>query len=465
MKVTTKLKTGLAFMASIVAFGTPQDARAEVKLAEVDDWTVTTDGRVNAFVSHVWGETRPDGLANLNWVGFNESNALSTVTKDKKLQKTRIRSGYVPSTLAFNFRKPMSESVNLSSRVEVGIQITNVSQSAIADPTWMEPRAVYLDIAADWGSVRGGRDFGLFGRSNLFMNYELGHAYGLGFPCAYNAMFGGACGHVGFGTIWPDFKAQITYTTPAIADALAISVGVFDPRGLPTYEWEQTPLPRVESEAVFNLSFSDGWSVKAWANAMWQNIATTAEIAQLDMMGMPLLDAQGLPVKVRTDLDQDISAFGGGLQANLGSLKLGGAGYTGTGMDAFTIMTFNPIYVSLSTTPDKIEFRPSTAFLLQGSYQLGDSWLSLGYGKTMLERLDTDGDPAAPDSPPLLRTQTGISAGLYHRIDQVVLGLDYFNAHYGFDARYVTNPAGGAPIGEENSQTVHTVNGGVTLEW
>jgi hypothetical protein len=135
-------------------------------------------------------------------------------------------------------------------------------------------------------------------------------------------------------------------------------------------------------------------------------------------------------------------------------------------MDAFSIMTFNPIYVSLAARPEELEFRPSSAFLVQGTYQLGDSWVSLGYGKTMLERLDTDGDPSTPDSPPLLRSQTGISAGLYHRIGQVVLGLDYFNAHYGFDARLVTNPAvPGTTIGEENEQTVHTLNGGVTLEW
>ena len=62
----------------------------------------------------------------------------------------------------------------------------------VANPTWMDPRAVYLDVAGNWGSVRAGRDFGLFSRGNLFMNYELGHAYGLGFPCAYATIFAGS---------------------------------------------------------------------------------------------------------------------------------------------------------------------------------------------------------------------------------------------------------------------------------
>ena len=77
--------------------------------------------------------------------------------------------------------------------------------------------------------MRAGRDFGLFSRGNLFMNYELGHAYGVGFPCAYEKMFGGACGHVGFGTLWPDFHAQLTYSTPWFGDIFQLSAGVFDP--------------------------------------------------------------------------------------------------------------------------------------------------------------------------------------------------------------------------------------------
>jgi hypothetical protein len=67
------------------------------------------------------------------------------------------------------------------------------------------------------------------------------------------------------------------------------------------------------------------------------------------------------------------------------------------------------------------------------------------------------------DAFPLIRSHTGISAGLFHRLGQVVLGLDYFNAHYAFDPRRVGAPEG--PKYVEVSQTVHIVNAGVTLEW
>jgi hypothetical protein len=389
-------------------------------------------------------------------VGFNESNSPGQINADNKLQKTRIRSGYVPSNLAFNFRKQMAPQLKVSSRVEIGFQITNIDPAFVADPTWMEPRAVYLDLAGGWGSVRAGRDISLFPRGNLFMNYEIGHAYGLGFPCAYEKMFGGACGHVGFGTLWPDFRAQITYTTPSIADIMSLSVGIFDPRTVPTYSWDQTPLPRVEGEANANYSWQEGWGIKLWANGMHQRIGTSADID---------VDMDPATPPVRQDFTQDAYGTGGGVQANLGPFKAGFAGYMGQGMDAFVTFTFNPIYIGQggSVANHDRRFRPTRGFLGQASFAFGDTWVMGGFGQAHFDRIDTDIPIETVDAFPLIRSHTGISAGVFHRIDHVVLGLDYFNARYAFDPRVVTTPAG--PTAVEVSQVVHIFNAGVTLEW
>lgn len=440
-----------------VAFGVPNVAQAEIKLAEAGGWSVSTDGRVNAFVSHVWGTNRPKGLESLNWVGFNESNSDGQADSKGKLRKTKIRSGYVPSTLAFTFRKQMTAQLKVTSRVEVGFQITNIDPSFIADPTWMDPRSVYLDLSGSWGSVRAGRDFSIFGRGNLYMNYELGHAYGVGFPCAYEKMFGGACGHVGFGALWPDYRAQISYTTPSLFDVLQISVGAFDPRGLPTYQWDQTPLPRFEGEAVANYSWKEGWGIKAWGNAFHQKIGTSADV---DLDGDPATMGS-----VRQDFSQNAYGVGGGLQGNLGPFKMGASGYAGQGMDAFTVMTFNPIYVGQGSTVKSYQrkFRPTKGFLAEASFKFGDSWVMGGFGQALLDRVDTDIPIDTPDAFPLIRSQTGISAGFFHRIEHVVLGLDYFNARYKFDPARVTSAV--PAVYNTVKQTVHTVNAGVTLEW
>jgi hypothetical protein len=456
MLLSTKQAGALALAALILAW--PSTSKAEFKLAEVDGWSMSVDGRVNAFVSHVWGDNRPDGLQNLNWVGFNESNSSGQADAEGKLRKTKIRSGYVPTTLGFNFRKNVSENFRLSSRVEIGIQITNIDPAFIADPTWMEPRAAYLDLAGSWGSVRAGRDLSLFPRQNLFMNYELGHAYGLGFPCAYERMFGGACGHVGFGVLWPDFRSQITYATPNFGDVFQVSMGVFDPRTIPTYSWDQTPLPRFEGEAVANYSFSEGWGVKAWGNGFWQRIGTSADITDPTTM-----------ITTRQDFSQNAYGTGGGLQANLGPFKAGFSGYAGQGMDAFVVFTFNPIYIGQGSSVPNHErrFRPTRGFLAEASVTIGNTWFMGGFGKAFFDRIATDIPIDTLDAFPLIRSHTGISTGIFHRIDQVVLGLDYFNARYAFDPRFV-DPDDAGPLGPsfvEVSQTVQIVNAGVTLEW
>lgn len=434
----------------------PSVAQAEVKIAESDGWALSTDGRVNAFVSHVYGDPRPAGLTGLPWVGFNESNSGGQVNADDKLQRTRVRSGYVPSTLAVNLRKQMWPNLKVAARVELGFQITNEAPSDIADPTWMQPRSVYLDLSGTWGSVRAGRDISLFGRGNLFMNYELGHAYGLGFPCAYEKIFGGACGHVGFGVLWPDFRAQISYTTPSIADILSISLGVFDPRTIPTYSWDQTPLPRFEGEVNANYSWREGWGVKAFANGFHQRIGTSADIDTDNNMATPA---------VRQDFTQDAYGVGGGVVAALGPVKVGGSGYMGKGFDGFSVFSFNPIYLGQSAAVKAHErrFRPSKGFLAEASLTLGDTWFMAGFGQARLDRIPTDTPITELGAFPLIRTQTGISAGVFHRLGQVVLGLDYFNANYGFDPNRIAS--GTARDYDQVSQVVHIINAGVTLEW
>lgn len=434
-------------------------ASAEVNLGEAAGWSVSVDGRVNAFVSHVWGDNRPPGLDNLNWVGFNESNSPGQADSENNLRKTRIRSGYVPSTLGFNFRRTASEEFKLAARAEIGIQITTIDPAFIADPTWMEPRSVYLDLSGSWGSVRAGRDLSIFPRQNLFMNYELGHAYGIGFPCAYERMFGGACGHVGFGTLWPDFRANIAYSTPKFGDVLQLTAALFDPRTVPTYNWDQTPLPRFEGEAVASYSWQSGWALKAWGNGFWQTIGTSVDIADPATMTV-----------TRQDFTQDAYGVGGGLQTNLGPLKAGFSGYTGKGMDAFMTFTFNPIAVGQGSLANRSErrFRKTSGFLAEASFTIGNTWVMGGFGKALLDRDATDPPIETLEAPPLIRSQTGISAGLFHRIDQVVLGLDYFNASYEFDARFTdpdmsTGPL--PPVYVDSKQTVHIVNAGATLEW
>jgi hypothetical protein len=140
-------------------------------------------------------------------------------------------------------------------------------------------------------------------------------------------------------------------------------------------------------------------------------------------------------------------------------------------MDGFVTFTFNPVFMTITSDPlvpnHERKFRPTRGFLAEASLTFGNTWVMGGFGQAMFDRLDNDNPIDTLNAAPLLRTQTGISTGVFHRVDQVVFGLDYFNARYGFDARlYDPNPSDTVPpTYVDSSQVVHTVNGGATLEW
>jgi hypothetical protein len=186
---------------------------------------------------------------------------------------------------------------------------------------------------------------------------------------------------------------------------------------------------------------------------MWQQIGTTADA-----------DGSATTTNDRTNYTQQAYGLGGGLQAALGPVKVGGAGYMGQGMDAFVTFPFNPIFVSqgATTPPHERKLRPTKGYLAHASVTFGDTWVMGGFGQALLDRMGTDRPISDPTAHPLPRSQTGISGGLFHRIEQVVLGLDYFNARYGFDP-VATTPTGPPYI--DVKQVIHIFNAGVTLEW
>lgn len=189
-------------------------------------------------------------------------------------------------------------------------------------------------------------------------------------------------------------------------------------------------------------------------------------------MGVDRTDPMTMEV-TREDLRFDAYGAGGGLQGYLGPVKVGASGYAGKGMDGFLFLSFNPIIVGQASedaagnplNSDDRRFRPTRGFLVEGSVTFGDTWVMGGYGKASFDRVATDFPLDRVDALPLLRSQTGISAGVFHRIDNVVVGLDYFRAHYGFDPQLASQDDGSPPRYVDIEQTVNIVNGGVTLEW
>src|SRR4051794_18070541 len=99
MRSTMNRKAATAVVLAALTWQAP--AWCEIKLGEGAGWTVSTDGRVNAFISVARGTGIPDSQP------LEVPGAVDKDTKDsnEKLRSTRIRNGFLASILGFTLDK------------------------------------------------------------------------------------------------------------------------------------------------------------------------------------------------------------------------------------------------------------------------------------------------------------------------------------------------------------------------
>ncbi len=387
-----------ASLAATAVLATPNAARAELpspeplSLAKVKGWDVSLDGRMSAFVSFAHGDAQPPGYP--TWQGFYDYP-----TADKKITDTRLRSGFVSNVLGWTLHKQVNPDYALTGRFAIWGNISQKRDKTLVPD--VDLREVYLKVDGPWGSVLAGRNLGLFGRGGISLDYDIEHGYGLGSPCMTinrEPSQGpvGACGHVGFGILFPAFNAQITYATPEFGGFQA-SVGIFDPATVQERGYLRTPLPRVEGE----LSFKVPKYFHAEVSGSWQRIG------QADQLTL------------------NVASYGvaGSAGVNLGPVQLGAAGFAGQGLGVWVAMENYPVF-----SDDKFILRHQKGFLGMAALNFGHTKIAAGVGETLISR--TVNDPAVFTSLNFPAKQLGISAGIYQGVlENLVLGLDFFNAN------------------------------------
>lgn len=418
----------VALIGSIAALLVPRDARAELpapeplSLGKVKGWEISLDGRLSAFLSFSRGEPQPPTTA--LWQGY-----LDKPDADGNITASRIRSGFVSNFLGFTVRKEVGAH-QLSGRFAIWGNISQ-TRDKTASPD-VDLREVYLKIDGPWGGVLAGRNIGLFGRGGINLNYDVEHAFGIGSPCmivsrepAHGPV--AACGHVGFGILFPAFNAQLSYNTPELA-GFQLTVGLFDPAVNQQRSYERAPLPRVEGE----LTFKAPKYFHAEVSGTWQRIGSND-----------------------TSLNLNVDSAGAAASAGVtvGPLQVGAAGFIGQGLGIWAAMEDYPVF-----TDDKFVLRHQKGWLGMAALTFDQTKIAGGIGETIISRTATDPTmPFTQQNFPV--SQLGISAGVYQGVlENVVLGLDYFRASHRWNDAYDAEMKVFTP-----KQTVHFVNVGATL--
>jgi hypothetical protein len=355
-----------------LAVGAAGAAEAQLTMQMSNGWAFTFSGNVNAFA--IYESTSesggtigaPGGLIGIGGKGFS------------------VRTGLLPAFAVFD-AKGKEGSTDLGVHFGFAPQINcgtgGPGLTALAHDCFgaqIDMRQVYLTVGGTWGQILAGREIGLFNRQNILTDQTL---FGIGATGGINGG-GTTLGRIGFGYIYPNFVAQMTYSTPAGRPG-QLSIGLFQPAGLgggAGSAYNQTQVPRVEAEGTYKTG-----DVMVWANGTAQNAKDPA-----------------------ADVSKTAVGAGGGVRFGRSQFSLTGSGYWGKGIG--TTLQFNGTGGPGVAVGTDGELRTSYGFIGQITFTPASSKVTVAgsYGSSYLKA--TDGE--AVD----FKTEnTLISGGIYYQ--------------------------------------------------
>jgi hypothetical protein len=270
----------------------------------------------------------------------------------------------------------------------------------------IDMRQVYLTFGfADGSQILAGRELGLFQRQNILTDMTL---FGVG--AVGNPQGGGTTlGRIGYGYIYPNFNAQVTYTTSPKNPAV-ISIGLFQPSTFLTGSiYSVTKLPRLEAEVTYHTT-SGGNTFTVWVGGEVQSTSS------------------------RDAGDSSKTTVGGtaGVKANVSDLSIVVSGYTGSGLG--TTLGFTADAIAGNGT-----LRKSDGAIVQVSYAVDKkSTIGASWGTSRLKGSGT-GETSGPIGVVSLYT-----VGVYHQwtksLKLVFEGSREVNSLVGTNETVLVNP-------------------------
>jgi Gram-negative porin len=375
------------------------------------DWKVDISGNVNAF----YVNTSCDNNQTVSPTGpLVPTPALATAVTGGLActgdNSTAVRNGLLPGALVFTV-STRQDNFDISATIGLypGINssaaagVNGAGMPAALQTPGIDARQTYLTFGdASWGSVKMGRDIGLFGKDAILDDMTL---LGVGTASGNNAAPSNtSLGRIGLGYIYTDWEPQITYTT-ANFGGFTGSVGVFQPLDEltdATYSTHNSPQWQAGAAYAWGDPKSDLVTGKVWIDGVTQKLkASSAETASLIAAG------------------QNTSFTGSGVD---GGVKIDVAGFEGVlyGYGGKGIGTTG-LYV-LATSADG-NTRKSDGGYVQATYKIDRLKVGLSYG---LSELKLASDEQAQG----INVYTGLPTGTYgsdlvHRNESGVFGVYY----------------------------------------
>jgi len=358
----------LTLLLVAVALLWPAAANAQLTMQMSNGWSFTFAGNVNVF-----------------WVFTKENTAAGDAANSS------VRTGLLPAFATFEARGKEA-GMNLGVHFGFAPQIQNAGVhdnfgNGTQAGAQIDMRQVYLTIGFKDGSqILAGRELGLFGRQNIVQDMTL---FGVGAVGIGGGQGGGTtAGRIGYGYIYPNFNAQVTYSTKGGTPA-QISIGIFQPSTLGSGTYTFTSIPRVEAEVTYNQK-SGSTKYMVWAGGLWQS------------------------TKSAPTGGTSISSFGGtaGIKVDVSDLTVTVSGYIGKGLGTGLMFSGNEVAGAGTGT----ELRTSDGGYAQVMYHANKGKTSVGasWGFSRL-KFNNTAAPAGDGTNRSLSNVYSYTGGIYHQ--------------------------------------------------
>ena len=274
----------------------------------------------------------------------------------------------------------------------VGLPIgNNAGGAGTTNPfTQIDTRNVYFQFGNnDWGTIKFGRDIGLFGQNIILSDMTLlgvGGASNAGIP--YNTTFG----MIGHGYMYTGFQPQITYTTPNLHGFQA-SAGIFQPS---SFAGDETKTPGFQAMAGYD------WKASDVTGKVWGGLVTQSTSCANSPCATTAYTATGYEL---------------GAKAGFGNFETVAYGFSGSGLGLSTIGA--QFFGGSDGHGDKTD---SKGYFLQGTYKLGATKFGINYG----ENKDRNGYVLTGTGPNEI-TNRGYTLGVYHSLNKYITLVAEFN--------------------------------------
>ena len=244
------------------------------------EWTLDVNGNVNTFAIM----DNRDNTANINGGVASTTGGNNALAEDQ----TSINSGLLPAWLGFTGTTRQNDlDVSFTISMQPGTSGNNALGGGNAANTTAgtENRQAFITFGdKSWGSVKAGKDLGIFGSDAILSDMTLlgVGASGLSLATFQDVIGNGSTttlGHIGTGYLYADWKGQIAYTTPNM-NGFQATVGIMQPY-VPLNTSAQSLAATATSQESFGYEAKASYTNdlgKIWVGYIQQDVDFTAAI-------------------------------------------------------------------------------------------------------------------------------------------------------------------------------------------